>query len=126
MIRIPEAQEMEQVVAIHRKGLPHTLSSRMGKLFLRCLYELVRKVGYVLIEERGGKIVGVTSGVGKLILTLVVDPLFQRQGVGRELINHLPGERWVYTESGSVEFYRKMGFSDKRQMGNISILRRLK
>ena len=50
---------------------------------MRRLYELVEKVGYVQTVEREQKIVGVMSGVGRVIFTLVVDPAWQRRGVGR-------------------------------------------
>lgn len=113
---------MREVAEMHRKALPHTLSSRIGVKFVQFLYKQVAKIGFVKTVEKKGQIVGAVSGVGSLILTLVVDPLWQRQGVGSELIGKLNSNLWVYTERESVGFYKKLGFREIMRIGRIILL----
>ncbi len=113
---------MRQIARLHIRALPQTWSSRRGERFVEYLYKSVQRVGYVKWIKREGKTVGAVSGVGQLILTLVVSPEWQRRGVGREIIRGLPGRRYVYTEEASRGFYEKMGFSKIIQMGKIIFL----
>lgn len=113
---------MKQVARIHISALPHTWSSRRGKYLVETLYTLVSRIGFVIKAKREGKIVGVISGVGKLILTLVVDPLWQRKGIGRELLESIPGSRYVYTEECTKKFYEKMGFVQLFRVGKTIFL----
>lgn len=115
---------MEEIAQLHKMALPHTLSSRIGVRWLKLMYEVVRRVGYVEVEKRGGKIIGAISGVGKLILTLVVNPEWQHKGIGKTLISQRLGVRWVYTNMCSVGFYEKMGFERKITIGKTIFLRR--
>lgn len=113
---------IKEIAKLHVRALPHTLSSRMGVKFVRALYYLVSRVGYVKVATRSGKMVGAVSGIGPLILTLVVDPDMQRRGVGRELIGELVGKRCVYTEQCTSGFYEKLGFKPMCKMGQIIFL----
>lgn len=116
---------VEEIVAIaklHARVLPDTWSSKFGSNFLAWLYKVVGIVGYVDCVRREGKIVGVMSGIGKLILTLIVDPKWQRQGIGRGLLTKLDGRQYVYTQASSVEFYEKMGFGRVGQIGSLIFL----
>jgi GNAT superfamily N-acetyltransferase len=94
----------------------------MGVKFVASLYLAVDKLGYVKTVRREGRVVGAISGIGRLILTLVVDPSWQRKGIGRELVGGLVGKRYVYTEEGARLFYEKLGFRKILQLGKIIFL----
>lgn len=113
---------MRRIARLHILALPHTLSSRMGEGWVAWLYGVVGRVGYIRTVKREGKIVGVMSGVGRVILTLVVDPAWQRKGIGRELLGKLQGVQYVYTEECSVGFYTKMGFHNVGKLGGTILL----
>lgn len=113
---------MRDVAKLHILTLPHTWSSRRGERFVERLYFIVERLGFVKVVRRKGMIVGVVSGIGNWILTLVVAPEWQRAGIGRELIEQLQGRRYVYTEKCSVGFYEKMGFARIGQLGKIIFL----
>lgn len=113
---------MKEVAKLHIKALPHTMSSRIGVSFLNFLYMVVGKIGFVSTTKRNGKIVAVISGVGKLILTLVVDPEYQNKGIGRALVNERVGPLGVYTEECSRGFYIKLGFREIQRIGRIIFL----
>ncbi len=113
---------IKQVAKLHVLALPHTSSSRKGVKYLTALYNIVSKIGQLKIVKREGKIVGAMSIFGNLILTLVVHPDWQMQGIGREMINQLSGTQWVYTEQCSVGFYEKMGFVKKFEIGETIFL----
>ncbi len=83
---------------------------------------MVRKWGYVSCARSNEEIVGVVSGIGSLILTMIVEPARQRQGIGRELIAHLRGMRYVYTTVVGEGFYQKMGFVRLWQVGSLIFL----
>ncbi len=101
---------LREIAELHARVLPHTTSSKRGLKFLRFLYRLVESFGYIKTKKVGRKIVGLISGIGPVILTLVVAPEWQRKGIGRELVTNLSGKRLVYTEACAVKFYEKMGF----------------
>ena len=103
---------MREIAEIHIRALPSTISSRIGIGFVSFLYMVVGKIGFVETVKRSSKIVGVISGVGKLILTLAVDPEWQHHGIGSQLIKSRKGRLWVYTQNKSVGFYKKLGFSE--------------
>ncbi len=113
---------MREVARLHIQTLPHTTSSKRGVDYVAGLYKIVERVGYVKTIKREEKIVGVISGIGALILTLVVDPKWQKKGIGRELIAGLVGKQYVYTEGVSSGFYEKMGFSRILQLGRTIFL----
>lgn len=111
-----------QIAQLHIMALPHTLSSRLGLVFVDFLYKMVGVVGQTQVVRRDGSIVGAMSYVGQLILTLVVDPEHQRQGIGKELLNRLKGRCYVYTEACTCGFYKKMGFEEMFRLGKIIFL----
>lgn len=113
---------MFEVAELHARALPHTNSSKKGVQYLEWLYSVVAKIGYVKTVKRDKKIVGAISGIGPLILTLVVDPGWQRKGIGRQLLNELTGMRVVYTEICTVKFYEKMGFRQIFSLGKVIFL----
>lgn len=113
---------MRELAQLHIRAMPHTWNSRRGATFVSCLYFLVSTIGYIGTEERGGHVVGAISGIGKLILTLVVDPGWQNQGIGRKLVSKLGGNVWVYTEERSLGFYQKLKFREVIRIGKIIIL----
>lgn len=111
-----------QIAKLHVEALPHTSSSKRGVRHVSVLYNIVSKIGHIKVVKREGKIVGALSSLGRFILTLVIHPTWQRQGIGKELINQLSGTYWVYTEQCSVGFYEKMGFVKKFEIGKIIFL----
>ena len=113
---------MREIAELHARALPHTASSKRGVGYLEKLYFIVAKMGYVKITMRDKKIVGVVSGIGPLILTLVVDPEWQRRGIGRELLGELEGQRVVYTEECTTGFYEKIGFRKIIRLGKVIFL----
>jgi len=113
---------ISEIAKLHVAALPHTGSSRRGVKHVSFLYNIVSKIGHIKVAKRKGKIVGAMSSVGRLILTLVVQPDWQRKGIGKELINQLSGTQWVYTEVCSVGFYEKMGFVKKFEIGKTIFL----
>lgn len=113
---------MLEIAKLHARALPHTSSSRRGVRYVAKLYQLVARIGYVKTITRAGEIVGAISGIGPLILTLVVDPEWQRKGIGRELIKTRRGRQYVYTEEGSRGFYEKVGFSQVIRLGKVIFL----
>jgi GNAT superfamily N-acetyltransferase len=113
---------MREIAKLHVLALPHTLSSKRGEKFVEYLYKIVSWLGYVKYVKREGRLVGVISGIGRVILTLVVDPEWQRQGIGRELVGQLTGRRYVYTEECSYGFYEKNGFVQIIKLGKIIFL----
>ena len=113
---------MSEVAKLHIRALPQTWNSRRGEHFVASLYSVVSRIGYVKYVKREEKIVGVASGIGKWILTLVVDPERQRRGIGRELMGQLSGRRYVYTDECSVKFYEKMGFTQILRLGKVIFL----
>lgn len=113
---------IKEIAKLHIRSLPHTFSSRMGVWFVSKLYTLVSSIGFIHVVRRQRKIVGVISGIQKLILTLVVDPQWQRQGIGSELIGGISGKAYVYTEECSVGFYEKLRFAKLFAFGKIIFL----
>lgn len=113
---------MEQIAKLHIKALPYTWTSRRGVAFVVFLYAVVGKLGYIKTVKRDGRVVGVLSGIARWILTLVVDPSWQRKGIGRELIEGLEGRRYVYTEAHNLGFYRKFGFRQLLKLNKVLVL----
>lgn len=113
---------MREIAELHIRALPHTLSSRIGIRFVNFLYAVVSTIGFVETVKKDGRVVGVVSGIGKLILTLAVDPDSQGQGIGSQLIKSRKGRLWVYTEECSVGFYKKLGFSMITRIGKTILL----
>jgi GNAT superfamily N-acetyltransferase len=113
---------IEKIAKLHIAALPHTGSSKKGVKYLAKLYKIVDKIGYIKIVKRNNNIVGVMTGVGPIILTLVVHPEWQRKGIGKELMRQLKGRQWVYTEQCSVGFYEKMEFVKIFQIGKMIFL----
>ncbi len=112
----------DKVADLHIRALPHTPSSRRGVGFVARLYGIVARIGYVKTVNRDGEMVGVVSGIGRWILTLVVDPQWQHKGIGRELIGKLGQRLYVYTEVCTVGFYEKLGFRKMFTIGPIHFL----
>lgn len=113
---------MKEIAKMHMRALPHTGSSKRGVEYLTTLYKLVEMLGFVKVVKRNGKVVGAISGIGRLILTLVVDPEWQRKGIGRELLEGLSGRRYVYTEECTRVFYEKLWFRQILKIGKTVFL----
>lgn len=113
---------ISEVARLHLRALPHTISSQRGLKYLEFLYTVVAKIGYVKTIVRSGQMVAAISGIGPVILTLVVDPKWQRKGLGSELIAGLKGTRVVYTETETTNFYEKLGFEQILRVGRLVLL----
>lgn len=113
---------MRAVALLHERALPHTVNSRRGVRYLEFLYSLVGKVGTVLTIVKEGQVVGAISYIGPLILTLVVDPIWQRKGVGTELLKRVRRKCLVYTEESTAGFYEKQGFGQLIRIGKVILL----
>lgn len=107
---------------LHIRALPYTASSRRGERFVSFLYKIVETVGFINYVKREDRVVGIVSGIGKLILTLAVDPEWQRQGIGKELVGSLDGTLFVYTNAEGLGFYKKMNFRELVQFGKVIFL----
>ena len=62
-----------------------------------------------------------------VIYDLLVDPEYQGQGIGRELVNrckdYYPGSEWlVGCDKKNNEFYKKLGFQDILETGNFLVI----
>lgn len=117
---------MEEVVRLHIKSLPNTFSSKLGFGFVHFLYRLVNFFGKVQTIKREGRVVAVMSSFCCVILTLAVDAQWQRRGLGRELVESLPGMLFVYTQASSLGFYRKLRFEQLLKIGKTIVLWRKK
>ena len=75
----------------------------------------------------GDKLVGAVRVLSdtifrSVIYDLLVAPEYQRQGIGKELVNrcksHYPGSEWlVGCDRKNIEFYKKLGFQDILESG---------
>jgi len=75
--------------------------------------------GYIVVVETQGKIVGTGSIIGEVVLRVFVDPGYQRQGLGKMIMNEL--ERQAATNGVKVarlralanarRFYESLGYS---------------
>lgn len=113
---------MREIAEIHVKALPHTFSSKRGVGFVAFLYKIVSYLGFVETVSKNGKIVGVISGIGSLILTLAVEPNWQHMGIGSELVKARKGKLFVYTQEPSAGFYLKLGFEKIFTLGRTIFL----
>jgi GNAT superfamily N-acetyltransferase len=113
---------IREIAQLHVRALPHTLSSRIGVGFVSFLYAIVSVIGFINTTRKNHKIVGAISGIGPVILTLVIDPQWQRKGMGSALVDGQSGSLWVYTEACSVGFYKKMGFQEIKNIGKFTLL----
>lgn len=113
---------IEEIAKLHILALPQTTNSQRGVRFVKILYTIISKIGYIKIEKMNEKVVGAISGIGGLILTLVVDPKQQRKGIGRKLIAKVPRKAFVYTQKSSVDFYLKVGFKKLITIGDTIYL----
>ena len=113
---------MGEIAKLHVRALPNTLSSRIGPRFVGLLYKAVSIIGFVEKVSKNGKIVGAISGIGSLILTLVVAPIWQHKGIGSELIKSREGKLFVYTREASAGFYLKLGFKKIFTVGQTIFL----
>ena len=72
-------------------------------------------VGCIQVKPHG-------EGVNELA-SLVTQPGWRGQGVGRLLVEHLQQETgpplWLMCESGLAAFYERFGFAEVRQMGEM-------
>ncbi len=113
---------MREIAQLHIGALPHTWSSRRGVDFVANLYRIVGKIGYIKMINRDGRALGVVSGIGPLILTLAVEPAWQRKGVGKTLLSRLPQKLLVYTQEETTPFYEKQGFRRVAHIGKVVFL----
>ncbi len=75
--------------------------------------------GYIVVVETQGKIVGTGSIIGEVVLRVFVDPGYQRQGLGKMIMNEL--ERQAATNGVKIvqlralanarRFYESLGYS---------------
>jgi len=74
--------------------------------------------GYIVVVETQGKIVGTGSIIGEVVLRVFVDPGYQRQGLGKMIMNEL--ERQAATNGVKIvqlralanarKFYESLGY----------------
>jgi ribosomal protein S18 acetylase RimI-like enzyme len=114
---------------VHRALLPHTLPGwtaaaverLLGENSPQSLREYLTKAPFAHVCVNAGSIVGfITSKKSRLVSLLVVDPAFQRLGVGSQLMSHMlehvaaaAAEISVVEVNAteySLPFYRRCGF----------------
>jgi GNAT superfamily N-acetyltransferase len=75
--------------------------------------------GYIVVVETQGKIVGTGSVIGNVILRVFVDPGYQKQGLGRIIMNELESRAetngvnilQLRALANARKFYESLGYS---------------
>lgn len=75
--------------------------------------------GYIIVAETQGRIVGTGSVIGNVILRVFVDPMHQKRGLGKMIMNELEslaaanGVKVVQLRAlaNAKKFYESLGFS---------------
>lgn len=117
---------MKEIARLHIRVLPWTFSSKLGEGFVLLLYKIVNKIGVIKTISHYGKVVGAISMFRGVILTLIVDPAWQRRGIGTKLVQENLGTLFVYTEEASLGFYKKLRFKEILKIGKTIFLWRKK
>jgi GNAT superfamily N-acetyltransferase len=123
MIREYSSQDFDAVTILWRKARELAFPDfqrRKGHTFEEdCSYfrNVILVNNDVWVEKDNGRIAGFLAIAGDFVDQLYVHPDFQRQGIGRQLIEHArqlsPLHLWLFTlqiNTGGRAFYEKNGF----------------
>ena len=118
--RLMTVDDLDDVMAVEVRAYPHHWTCG---IFRDCLH-----VGYSCwVIERNDSIVGYTvmsMGAGEAhILNLCVDPDYQRQGIGQQILLHMKEQARAHraemlllevrpSNRAAIELYRKQGFNE--------------
>lgn len=119
-LRLMTMDDLDAVMAIEVRAYPHHWTRG---IFRDCLH-----VGYSCwVFERDDSIIGYTvmsMGAGEAhILNLCVDPDYQRQGIGQQILLHMMELARAHraemlllevrpSNKGAIDLYRKQGFNE--------------